>query len=96
MEVNMPWTETLIMDERVSFIMDYQAAQWNVSELCLEYGISRTTAYKYIARYEETGVQGRFDLSRAPHTIANKTAVAIEKEIIALGRKHPRYGPENS
>jgi transposase InsO family protein len=94
MEVNMPWKETSIMDERVSFIMDYQAAQWSVSELCLEYGISRPTAYKYIARYEESGITGLLDLSRTPHTIANKTPASIEKDIIALRRKHPRYGPE--
>lgn len=82
------------MDERVSFIMDYQSAQWSVTELCLEYEISRSTAYKYISRFLESGIPGLIDLPRVPHLIANKTPKAIENAIIALRRKHPRYGPE--
>jgi len=82
------------MDERISFIMDYQSAQWTVAELCLEYGITRQTAYKYIERFSVLGEQGLSDLSRAPHTVANKTPESVEKAIINLRRKHPRYGPE--
>jgi len=76
------------MDERVSFIMDYLAAQWTVSVLCLEYGISRPTVYKYIARFEELGIQGLLDFSRAPHIIANRT----HEE----NREHNRFSPSQT
>jgi len=32
--------------------MDYQSALWTVSELCIEYGISRPTAYNTYRPYK--------------------------------------------
>ena len=42
----MPWQETLLMDQRVQFIADYQRAVFDIAELARRYGISRKTAYK--------------------------------------------------
>ena len=41
----MPWQETLLMDQRVQFIADYQRDVFDVAELARRYGISRKTAY---------------------------------------------------
>lgn len=82
------------MDERVNFIMDYQPARWTVTELCSEYGISRTLAYKYICRFNSFDIQELLDFPKSPHIIANKTPPDIEQSIISLRKKHPRYGPE--
>ena len=40
----MPWQETLLMDQRVQFIADYQRAVFDIAELARRYGISRKTA----------------------------------------------------
>ena len=48
----MPWRETLLMDQRVQFIADYQRAVFDIAELARRYGISRKIAYKWIERYE--------------------------------------------
>ena len=48
----MPWRETLLMDQRVQFIADYQRDVFNVADLARRYGISRKTAYKWIDRYD--------------------------------------------
>ena len=37
----MPWQETLLMDQRVQFIADYQRDVFDVAELARRYGISR-------------------------------------------------------
>ena len=37
----MPWQETLLMDQRVQFIADYQRAVFDIAELARRYGISR-------------------------------------------------------
>ena len=62
----MPWQETLLMDQRVQFIADYQRDVFDVAELARRYGISRKTAYKWIDRYEAGGPAGLVDRSRRP------------------------------
>src|SRR4030067_128852 len=54
----MPWQETLLMDQRVQFIADYQRDVFDVADLARRYGISRKTAYKWIHRYDVGGPAG--------------------------------------
>jgi hypothetical protein len=44
----MPWQETLLMDQRVQFIADYQRGFFDLADLARRYGISRKTAYKWV------------------------------------------------
>ena len=60
----MPWQETLLMDQRVQFIADYQRDVFDVAELARRFGISRKTAYKWIDRYDAAGPAGLTAVSR--------------------------------
>ncbi|HZO17281.1 MAG TPA: integrase core domain-containing protein [Polyangiaceae bacterium] len=67
----MPWRETGPVEERLKFIMEYER-RWelleghvNVSALCREYGVSRKTGYKWIARYVPGQPSSLEDHSRA-------------------------------
>ena len=55
----MPWSETSAMEQRVAFIRDLQRGNLTMSELCLRYGISRKTGYKWRERHESQGLPGR-------------------------------------
>jgi len=90
----MPWKDTSIMEERVFFINEYRSGIWTITDLCNEYGISRTLGYKYIKRFESFGMRGLIDLPKTPHTSPKKTPKSIEDDIIQLRKEHPRYGPE--
>ena len=46
----MPWRETSVMDERLQFVMAYQAGEVGMTELCRVAGISRKTGYKWLER----------------------------------------------
>ena len=63
-----------------------------MSDLCLEYGISRKTAYKFKERLERLGEAGRADLSRAPHMVPHRTPPAMVEVILAARRKRPTWG----
>jgi transposase InsO family protein len=89
----MPWRRTEPMDERVHFISDYLKGKYDVSTLCEAYGISRKTGYKWIKRYNESGVDGLQEHSRRPHNSPYKTPLRIKKEIIRL-RKQYGWGPK--
>jgi len=60
----MPWQETLLMDQRVQFIADYQREVFDVADLARRYGISRKTAYKWISRCGSGFYQPRSVASR--------------------------------
>ncbi len=52
----MPWKETCPMNQRMKFITDHLKNEWSVVALCRYYGISRMTAYKRLARYQQAGI----------------------------------------
>ena len=51
----MPWRETVLMDQRVQFIADYQRDVFDLAGFARRYGISRKTAYKWLDRDETVG-----------------------------------------
>ena len=88
----MPWKETTKMDQKKEFIILYKSGSYPISHLAEMFSISRPTAYKYIKRYEQHGIQGLLELPTRPHNIPNKTSSEIEDQIISLRTKHPRWG----
>lgn len=65
-----------------------------VRDLCREYGISEKTARKFRARFEQRGLPGLVDQSRAPLTIPHKTRPELSKLIVAARERHPTWGPK--
>jgi len=55
--------------------------------------VSRKTAYEYIERYAQQGVEGLTDFVRAPHSHPDQTSVLVERmtsaapALLELGRK---------
>lgn len=89
----MPWNETDTMNERVKFIARYLQREDPFGTLCLEAGISRKTGYKWVARYDAGGVSALVDRSRAPHGHPHAVPSAVVEQILAVRRRHPRWGP---
>jgi len=80
------------MDQRVEFIGMYRRGEYTISELCREFGISRTTGYKYLDRYREGGLEGLLDRSRAPHRHPNAVPEEIVETILAVRGSHRTWG----
>jgi transposase-like protein len=51
----MAWKETCVMSKRVKLINDYLSGEHAISELALEYEVSRKTVYKWIGRQVAAG-----------------------------------------
>lgn len=65
----MPWKDTTIMEQKIEFICEWRTEKYTVTELCKQFEISRPTAYKIIARFEEKGYDGLRELSRKPRAL---------------------------
>lgn len=90
----MPWLETSPMTERLHLVVEYQRGLVPLAELARRAGVSRKTAYKWIARFEGAGALGLQDQSRRPHTCAQATAPAAIEALLALRHRHPTWGPK--
>lgn len=62
----MAWEKSTVEEQRSSFIKAYSNKTDNMTNLCLRFNISRKTAYKWLARYNEFGDEGLKDQSKAP------------------------------
>lgn len=73
----MGWTETCAVDERMRFVIAAEKQEDSFAAVCRQFGVSRRTGYKWLARYEQTGVAGLVDHSRAPHCHPQALPAAI-------------------
>jgi transposase len=77
---------------RLAIIRHAQEVTGNVSLTCRYYGISRQAYYKWLRRYEEQGIDGLRDRSRAPHHCPRATRTEVVGKIIYL-RENYHFGP---
>lgn len=89
----MPWKGQTPVDVRMDFITRLKKGE-RMTELCAEYGISRKTGHKFKKRFEQGGVVGLFDQSRAPRHIPHKTPPEVVELVVAERLRHPSWGPK--
>jgi len=64
----------------------------NLTLLCRRFGISRKTAYKWLARYRSEGAGALEDQSRRPHRSPRRLEAPMQQRVIDLRRQHPAWG----
>ena len=85
----MPWERRTVEEQRREFA---QAAKHcsNFSALCREYGITRRTGLKWVARYNAN--EPLTDRSRRPHSSPCRTPEDVELLILAVRADNPGWG----
>ena len=89
----MPWRETCIMDQRMSFVIACLENEESISALCRHYGISRKTGYKWLGRYRSGGPSGLEDRSRAPLSFGRSLDAETASAVLAVRHRYPTWGP---
>ena len=90
----MPWKKVTLMDQKQRFVILAATGKFTVTDLCLDFKVSRKTGYKWLRRYRAEGAVGLRERSRRPHGCTHQTAEVIERLILRLRRRHPRWGPK--
>ena len=88
----MPWKEVGAMRLRNEFAVRASQKHSNMSELCREYGISRSVGYKLLNRYREEGLSGIEPRSKRPKGSPLQISAEMVCEVIALRHRHPTWG----
>lgn len=89
----MGWMETCAVDERMRFVMAVERQEEPFAAVCRRFMVSRKTGYKWLGRYEEAGVEGLVDRSRAPLHHPQAVTDEIAERCLAVRRAHPTWGP---
>lgn len=90
----MGWENFKVEQQRLQVVQAYVEGTSSMTDICLRYGISRKTGYKWYNRFIEEGEDGLKDLSKAPHsTNKHYTDLQIEKAI-DLKQKKLTWGPK--
>ena len=74
-------------------IIEPERSGKSISDVCIAFGVSRATWYKWNRRYDTYGIDGLKNQSRKPHNIKNlKVTEELEKLVLEL-RLNNRFGP---
>jgi len=77
------------MEERIKFIVQAMSGGINFSGLCEEFGVSRSTGYRWLHRYKDCGsIFEVKELSRRPHYSPTRTAAEHEDRVRVLRIAH--------
>ncbi len=82
------------MEQKQRFVSLAGSHHFTMKELCEQFGISRKTGYKWVARYAEGGMKGLVEHSRAPKSVTCRTSDEVERLICGEKRLHPTWGPK--
>ena len=80
------------MNERQKFVTVVLKGHLTMTDACGQFGISRKTGYKILARHAELGLAGLADASRAPKTHPNQSPPEVEAAVLRVRKAHPTWG----
>lgn len=90
----MAWENLNVVQQRLQVVQAYLQDQSTMTDICLKYGISRKTGYKWYHRFLKQGEEGLKDLPKAPHTSNQYYTDAQIKIAIDYKLKHRTWGPK--
>jgi transposase InsO family protein len=88
----MPWKTNSQKDQRWKFLQEVLRKKTPLSELCRRWGISRKTAYKWRARFNERGRFGLVDGLHVAHRISNRPSTRWLARVRRWRARHPYWG----
>jgi putative transposase len=92
--VYVAWENFKVEQQRLQVVQAYMEGTSSMTDICLRYGISRKTGYKWYKRYIEEGLGGLSDLSKAPHTFQQCYTDDQIERAIDLKQKRLTWGPK--
>lgn len=86
-----------IIENRYRMIIEPELSGKSVSDVCITFGVSRETWYKWKKRRYDTsgtsGIDGLKNQSRKPHTITKVKVIEELEKIILKLRLNSKFGP---
>jgi transposase InsO family protein len=88
----MPWKTSSIVVERERFALAALRQHCAFARLCVQFGISRKTGYKWLTRYRAGGATALGDVSRRPRRCARQKPAGWKAAVQRIRRARPYWG----
>jgi transposase InsO family protein len=88
----MPWKVDPVPEQRIALVHAIRTAGLSVTEAARRYGVSRRTAYKWLARHDTDPQVPLADRSRRPRHSPTRTAADVER-LVLEARDRWGWGP---
>lgn len=66
---------------------------FSVTEVARKFGVSRQSLYRWMARYEDGGLEALAERSHRPRCIPHQIPAELEARVLELRRIHPHWDP---
>ena len=90
----MSWSICGLQDCRVEFVIIAREADASMSSACRQFHISRKTGYKWLRRYEASGLDGLLERSRRPRSSPLQLSGDVVVVLVKLHEDHEDWGPK--
>jgi transposase len=64
-----------------------------VTEVASRFGVGRQSVHRWLARYEQAGLEGLADRSHRPDSCPHQMDAVTEAQVLEWRRRHPGWGP---
>ena len=82
------------MEQKQRFVCLAGSGHFTMTELCRDFGVSRKTGHKWVARHAEGGMKALEERSRAPKSVTCRTSDEVERLICSEKRLRSTWGPK--
>ena len=81
-----------VTEQRYKAVVTVIGEGRTVSEVASDWGVSRRTLHRWLARYEAEGLEGLGERSHRPANCPHQTAPAVEAMVLEMRRSHAYWG----
>ena len=82
------------MEQRYDAVTMVMRDGFSVTEIAAKFNVTRQTIYRWLAKYEEGGLEALADESHRPRHVPHQMDAALEVRVLDLRRRHHLWGPQ--
>src|SRR5437899_5622629 len=87
-----PMREKSVAEQRYQAVLAVIGEGRTVMEVASQWGVSRRTLHRWLARYEAEGLEGLGDRSHRPERCPHQMQAEVEVRVLELRRTHRYWG----
>jgi transposase InsO family protein len=85
--------ELSVVEQKYLAVVAVLADGRSVTEVAVQWGVSRQSVHAWLRRYEESGMAGLEPRSTRPGSCPHQMPGVVEAQVLELRRAHPGWGP---
>jgi transposase len=82
------------MEQRYDAVTMVMRDGFSITDVAAKFNVSRQTVYRWLAKYEEGGLEALADESHRPHHVPHQMGGVVEVRVLDMRRRHHLWGPK--